>query len=408
VPRLSPFRGLVYDPAVAGPLERVTAPPYDVISAERRAEYLREPLNVVHLDLAEGSEDPADPASRYARAGDLLADWERRGILRRALAPMVYVYEMTAPTSPGATGPVTIRGVICAMELEDWGGSVLPHERVMDGPVRDRLALLRATHTHLSPVYGTVTGPDPQLGELVRSAADDAPGFETVDEQGVRHRMWAVPGEAAELSHLADDPLLIADGHHRYTTALSYRDERRRSDGAGPWDSMLTLVVDATAERLEVAPFHRVQLTGSVPAPSGEPKPGLDETIASLDDDDVTIGIGRLDAHGEVLYERRRLPGEPPTVRALHAEVLDGLGASASVRYEPDAAEAEAALRRAEAVAVYLLPPTTPERIRTVVDRGERLPEKSTYFWPKPRTGIVMMPLDPPLDGPADRAAQAS
>jgi hypothetical protein len=242
----------------------------------------------------------------------------------------------------------------------------------------------------------------------VRSAAEGAPEFETVDEQGVHHRMWAVPGEAAELSHLADDPLLIADGHHRYTTALSYRDERRRSDGAGPWDSMLTLVVDATAERLEVAPFHRVQLTGSVPAPSGEPKPGLDETIASLDDDDVTIGIGRLDAHGEVLYERRRLPGEPPTVRALHAEVLDGLGASASVRYEPDAAEAEAALRRAEAVAVYLLPPTTPERIRTVVDRGERLPEKSTYFWPKPRTGIVMMPLDPPLDRPADRAAQAS
>jgi hypothetical protein len=321
---------------------------------------------------------------------------------------MVYVYEMTAPTSPGATGPVTIRGVICAMGLEDWGGSVLPHERVMDGPVRDRLALLRATHTHLSPVYGTVPGPDPRLGELVRSAAEGAPEFETVDEQGVHHRMWAVPGDIAELSHLADDTLLIADGHHRYTTALSYRDERRRRDGAGPWDSMLTLVVDASAERLVVAPFHRVQLAGPAPAASGEPMHGLAATLASLADDEVSVGIARLDAGGEVVYERRRLRGEPPTVRALHAEILDGLGPSVSLRYESDATEAEAALRREEAVAVYLLPSTTPERIRAVVDRGERLPEKSTYFWPKPRTGIVMMPLNPPLDRPADRAVRAS
>ncbi|HET9310711.1 MAG TPA: DUF1015 domain-containing protein [Actinomycetota bacterium] len=390
MPRLSPFRGLVFDTAVTGPLDRVTAPPYDVISDRLRLGYLRaSPFSVVHLDLAEGSEDPRDPASRYAKAAGLLADWERRGAVRRAGEACYYAYEMTP--SRGGTSPV--RGLICAMDLEEWGGTILPHEQVMDGPIRDRLALLRATRTHLSPVFGTIDGPDDRLDAWIGAAAAGRTAFEALDEQGVLHRMWPVHPDAVDLTHLADRFLLIADGHHRYATALAYRNERRRAEGPGPWDSVLTLVVDATAEHLPVLPFHRVQLAGPVPA-NGSPKPSLEETLGALDDERPTVGIATAGPGGEITYQVRSLDGEAPAVRALHEELLDEIAPAGSLRYTHDVAAAVAALRDGDAVAAYLLPPTTTRRIRAVVERGERLPPKSTYFWPKPRTGMVMMPLD--------------
>jgi uncharacterized protein (DUF1015 family) len=405
MPRLSPFQGLVFDTAVVGPLEDVTAPPYDVISDDRRLEYLRaSPFSVVHLDLAEGSDDPRDPASRYGRAAGLLAEWETGGAVRRAAEPQMYVYEMTAP------GGQVVSGVVAAMRLEDWGGTVIPHEQVDEGPVRDRLALLEATATHLSPIYGTIDGPDEALAAIVERAADRPAPFTTLDERGVRHRMWAIAHDEADLRHLVDTRLLIADGHHRYTTALHYRDERRRRDGAGPWDHVLTLVVDASTQRIPVLPFHRVQIGGRAPDDVGEPMADLDETLADLTDDPPVVGVAVPDGHGGVAYRRRRLDGGPPAVRALHAEVIDRLDAPAALRYVPDAGQADSALRRGEAVAVYLLPPTSPGHIAAVAGRGERLPQKSTYFWPKPRTGMVMMPLDPAPDRTrsAPRADRAS
>ena len=403
MPRFSPFRGLVFDAAVAGPLDRVTAPPYDVISDRRRAEYLdASPYSVVHLDLAEGSTDPSDPASRYARAAELLQEWEDAGALTRATDPCFYAYEMwvgegvhAAPAVGADARPArAVRGLVCAMGLEDWGGTVLPHERVMPGPVDDRLALLRATHTHLSPVYGTVDGPDGRLDDALRAVAATDTAIETIDEQGVRHRMWPLPRDVLDLSHLDGEQLLIADGHHRYTTALRYRDEQRARFGAGPWDSVLTLVVDATAEDLPVLPFHRVQTAGVPPAEIGEAVPSLREAMAALNDDRRTIATITADAHGRPRYRVRTLAGAAPAVAALHREVLDPLAPDGSLRYVVDAADAEAAVGRGDAVAAYLLPPTTPDRIRDAVGRGQRLPQKSTYFWPKPRTGMVMMPLE--------------
>lgn len=404
MPRLQPFHGLVFDADVVGPLARVTAPPYDVISDRGRLEYLRaSPFSIVRVDLAEGSEDLADPENRYARAAHLLADWERRGALRRAVAPMYYAYEMSIgaettgsprPAPAGWSGAATVRGLICAMSLEDWGGSVSPHELVVDGPVQDRLALLRATRTHLSPVYGTIDGPDGPLEAFLRSASSDPPPFEAVDEQGVRHRMWPVSGDAATFDHLAEESLLIADGHHRYTTALRYRDERREVDGDGPWNAVLSLVVDATAQHLPVLPFHRLQLAGDPPPPAGDVVDDLDAALGAISDDEVSIATIIRAPDGMPTYRVCHLHGEPPTVRTLHREVLDERVPGGSLRYLADAADVEAAVARGEAVAGFLLPPTTPDRIRGVVERGERLPQKSTFFWPKPRTGMVMMPLD--------------
>jgi uncharacterized protein (DUF1015 family) len=390
VPRLFPFVGLVYDDAVSGPLDRVTAPPYDVISDARRSGYLTaSPFSIVHLDLAEGSEDPEASDSRYARAAHLLEDWEERGALRRSDTPSYFAYEMTFPLE-GASH--TIRGLLGAMQLEPWGGRVIPHERTMPGPVEDRLRLLRATRTHLSPVYGTIAGPCGPLADLLDATVSVPAPFETMDEQGVRHRMWPVSGDAEVGRWLNEAPLLIADGHHRYTTALAYRAEQDARVGPGPWDRVLTLVVDAATEHLPVLPFHRVQMIGSPPA-IGDRVSRLEDVLAALSDDDVTIGSARREGDA-VVYRVARLAAAPPAVRALHETVLDDAAPDGALRFVPDAGAADAAVVDEGAAAAWFLPPTTPERIRAVVERGERLPQKSTYFWPKPRTGMVMMPLD--------------
>ena len=380
MPRVFPFEALIYDAAVVGSLDRVTTPPYDVISASRRQGYLSEPHSIVQIDAAVGHGD-----SRYEQAGALLRRWIDEGVLVR-VAPAFHAYEMRA----GATERV--RGVLCAMELHDWGGDVLPHEQTMPGPVEDRLRLLRATHTHLSAVYGTVAGPVPSLEELLNDVTARQPDAVLADEQGVTHRRWTIPGDAPIRGWLAEEPFLIADGHHRYTTALAYRDEMHEAFGPGPWDRLLTFVVDAGSEHLSVRPYHRIQLSGAAPEP-GAHVGDLDAVLGALSDDELRVGIVRRHAgHAELTV--RDLAGDPPAVRALHEKVLAPLAPAATLRFTPEAVEAVAAVERGDAVAAYLLPPTTPDRIRKVVERGERLPQKSTYFWPKPRTGVILMPLD--------------
>jgi uncharacterized protein (DUF1015 family) len=386
VPRISPFIGWVFDPAVVGSLGSVTAPPYDVIGdAAERAYREASPYNVVRLDLAKRDEDGG-----YERAGALLESWRRTGALI-SVPEGGFAYEMRFRMQGEAR---RIRGLICAMELEDWGGTVLPHERTMPGPVEDRLQLLRATRANLSPIYGAIAGPCPRLAAVLDEVTGEPAPWIATDDEGIEHRMWRVEVPPDLVGPLAEEPLLIADGHHRYTTALAYRDERRATDGAGPWDRVLTLVVDAGSEDLRVLPYHRVVLRGPVPV-AGWRVSDLDELLAGLRDDGLRYGTVALQ-DGTLVHRLAELAGPPPTVSALHDHVLGSdLRPGEDVRFTPDAAAAVAAVRDGDAVAAYLLPATTPERIRDVIARGDRLPQKSTFFWPKPRTGMVIRPLDP-------------
>ncbi len=379
MPRVFPFEALVYDVDVVGALDRVTTPPYDVISEAGRQDYRSEPRSIVQIDLGTG-----DGEGRYRDAGSLLRRWVDEGVLLRRPTAF-YAYEMRWDAAE------RVRGIFCAMELEDWGGGVMPHEETMAGPVEDRLRLLRATRTHLSAVYGTVAGPCPSLGDLLDEVTSAPPEAELEDEQGVVHLRWTIPADVPIGDWLTEEPLLIADGHHRYTTALAYRDEMRSALGPGPWDRLLTFVVDAGTERLSVRSFHRIQLSGDAPDP-GRQVGDLDAVLDALSDDDLRIGIVRPNASTPELTVRD-LEGEPPAVRALHAGLLDALAPLGALRFTPDPREAVAAVEIGGAIAAYLLPPTTPDHIRKVVERGERLPQKSTYFWPKPRTGVVLMPI---------------
>ncbi len=389
MPLISPFPGLLYDPARVGSLARVTAPPYDTISrTEHRRHLDASPYNIVRLDL--GTDDPADGevAIKYRGAAEELRMWRHSGVLTQAAGPAYYPYEMRFSLHGR---PRRVRGLVCVVELEPWGGSIIPHERTMRAPVEDRLELTREVRANLSCIQAVFFGPFKPLGELLDRCSNEEPVADTVDEAGVEHRMWATAADAGLAAWLADRSILIADGHHRYEMALRYRDEMRSVHGPGPWDQTMMLLMDGVSEDPPVLPYHRVLRTRA-PHVGGARVRDLQEVLEEVDDDRLTYGsVARVD--GQLVHLIARLDGEPPTVSALHDSVLRGL--DEELRFTPDAVEAEEAVRTGRAGAAFFLPAMSAMSIRSVIDRGDTLPQKSTYFWPKPRTGMVIRPLDP-------------
>jgi uncharacterized protein (DUF1015 family) len=394
MPNIRPFRGLLYEPEVAGPLEKLTAGPYDNISpVDQGRLYRANPYNVIRLIL--GKDEPADDvaSNKYTRAAEYLGGWRKEGALGATPWPAVYPYEMRFHL-----GGVwrTVRGLIAEVELEPWGGSIVPHERTLPGPIDDRLRLLRAVRANLSPVYTVFAQSSPVLSDLLGEAMIEAPAREVTDESGTRHRLWVAPNGFEDVAQvIRDRRLMIADGHHRYTVALAYREEMRAKVGPGPWDSMMMLIVDGATEDPPVLPIHRVVTEptgGRHQAPEGERVRDLAEVFATLRDEDLTVGIVQIE-EGQVVHRVATLVGEPPAVCALHAQLLDGLP-GIELRFLADAVEAEEAVLSGTASVAYLLPPTKVERVWRLVEAGEKLPQKSTYFWPKPRTGLVIRPMD--------------
>jgi uncharacterized protein (DUF1015 family) len=386
--QVSPFVGLLYDPARAGRLELVTSPPYDTISVDERQQLLEaSPHNIIRVDLPEEQPDDEQDDEKYRVAADELARLRRDGILVPTPAPSYYAYEMRFAFHGQHRA---LQGLVCAVRLEDWGGSIVPHERTMPGPVEDRLRLMRTVRANLSYVHGVCSGPCSTLSRLLENAAHRVPTAVLSDDKGVEHRLWVVEDDRAVAQDLARETLMIADGHHRYTMALQYRDEMRAMGGSGPWDEIMMFIVDAATEDPPVLPVHRILLSGEAP-PRGDRVRDLEEVLAEVDDDHLVYGLTTYE-DGALVHRVAQLEGKPPLVCALHENVLDGLGDR--IGFTPDALRAEEAVRCREASAAFILPATTAGRIRSVIDRGERLPQKSTYFWPKPRTGMVIRPFD--------------
>ncbi|HEX2025741.1 MAG TPA: DUF1015 domain-containing protein [Actinomycetota bacterium] len=380
---VAPFEGLLYDPDRVGDLAAVTSPPYDVVLPHDR-DRLHEasPHNIARVDL--GRDGPGE--DKYTEAAELLRRWRAEGVLTSSGGPRVYPYEMRFAYLGRER---VVRGVILEVALEPWGEGILPHERTMAAPVEDRLRLLRATRADLSPIYAVAGGPCPPQSELLDRAGRREPDRELVDEEGTRHRLWIEDMPDDLIAWYAEQTLLIADGHHRYQTALAHRQEQRAAFGPGPWDGVMVLVVDAATEDPPVLPIHRL-VRGPAPPVQGERVRGLEEVLLRLTDDDLRFGAA-WDEDGGVVHLVGRLSGTPPTVAALHRSLLDDL--QADLRFVPDAVLAEAAVRDGSADMALFLPPARVANVRSVVARGERLPQKSTYFWPKPRTGTVLRPL---------------
>jgi uncharacterized protein (DUF1015 family) len=437
VPEIRPFRALRYDVATIGDPARVVAPPYDVISAAEQERLLaRHPANVVRLDLPriEPGEEPDD---RYRRAARTLAGWRSDGTLHKDPHPSIYVYEQTYRV-PGSDVARTQRGFFGRIRLEAFGpdSGVLPHERTLAGPREDRYRLLRATGVNTSPVVGLYTDRDGAGRAVLEAVTGTAPDLDIVDDDGVRHRLWAVPADgdaAATVAPLLDaptgGPVTIADGHHRYETALRYRDERRmtRSCEEDPaFDYILMLLLDTVAEPVTVLPTHRI-----VRGLGDDGAATLLRRLSELFEvrRDVTEGelrdrfeaaalapggSGRFGfwtrAGGALLAARRQafephLPAGGAALRGLDVTLLGvalerllGIDADAvdggAIAYSKSAADAIARVDAGidGADAAFLLEPTPVASVVAIAQDGDVMPQKSTYFYPKALTGLVINP----------------
>ena len=390
MPRFEPFRGLRYDPEVVD-IGAVTAPPYDVIDdAEREELAARSPYNVVHVDLPVGGED------RYDQAARRFQSWRDEGVVVEDDEPSFYVYRMGFRDEAGRMRQTS--GVLGSLALSKPGeGGILPHEHTTPKAKSDRLRLLRATDVNLSPIWGL------SLADGL-SALCEPPGppdARCTDDLGVHHRLWRITAPAlleAIATAVDSTPVVIADGHHRYETSLAYRDERHQAGaGAGPWDAVLTLVVELADDQLAVGPIHRV-VSG---LPDGfDLRAALEPYFDVFDTDppDATIAGRMADAGALALVTTsgtsllRPRPEAMAGARDLDSSRLDvALGGLPphELAFQHGVDNVARLVQSGAVQAGILLRPASVAQIAATAHGGDRMPPKTTYFWPKPRTGLL-------------------
>ncbi|CAB4343897.1 unannotated protein [freshwater metagenome] len=394
MPRFEPFIGIRYDTTSLDPA-LVTAPPYDVISPSDRAALIANaPANVVRIDLPVDGDDPyGDAAQQFNR-------WRTEGVFVDDSEPSFTVYRMEAADENGIIRHTT--GVIGAMELTRPGeGDILPHEFTTPKAKSDRLDLLRSTRSNLSAVWGL----SPASGLTALLDTTDAP-LCRFEADGVTHTIWKIADPeriSAIRSAIGSAPIVIADGHHRYETSLAYRDERRAADGdGGSADAVMTFVVELVEDELEVGPIHRLisglpddvdLLAAFDPYFESEPFSGSElPTIRELQE---LGGLALVTSDGTWLLRPR--PDTIAATRDLDSSRLD-LALTAlpdhSLVYQHGVDHIDAAVRSGAAQAGVLLRPVRIDQIIEIAEGGEKMPPKSTFFAPKPRTGVVFRSID--------------
>jgi uncharacterized protein (DUF1015 family) len=414
---LKPLTALHYDLAVAGSLDKLIAPPYDVIDAPQRAELAaRSPFNVVNIDLPAG-DDP------YTAAADQLEAWELQGVVTRDREPALWVLEQQLTSPDGQRR--TRRGFFARVRVTEYGaGRIRPHERTHPGPKEDRLRLTRATHTNLSPIFSLYDDPDQYAFNALAPATDQPPWASATDDDGTANLLWRITDSAviATVEQSLDGvELLIADGHHRYETARVYADE---VGGEGPHRYTLMCLVSLQDPGLEVFPTHRL-----VKNLSQQRQERLADAIRrDFDVTEVTreelapppgggpLELGYIDSHfkrplrltlKDQAIADAALAEKPAAYRHLDTGVLETLILKGALDLTDEdishlhdfgyARDAEQALELVDSGAydaAFLMRPTPVDTVRDVAASGENMPPKSTYFFPKIPTGLLFNPLD--------------
>jgi uncharacterized protein (DUF1015 family) len=401
--RLDPFTAIRYDPSRVDP-DDVVAPPYDVVGpAERAVLAARSPYNAILIDLP--SDDISSGIDQYENAARTFHRWLDNGIVRPDPAPGLYAYRMTFHDERGRRRTMT--GLLGALGLDLSGsGQVMPHEQTIPKDRQDRLSLLRSTRLNTSPIWGL------SLAKGLTSACQEAlsqfetPSWRATDDAGVVHELWPITDErqVAGISELcASDKVLIADGHHRYKTACTYAEECRSKNGdrPGPYDLVLAFIVELSEDELSIRAVHRL-VKGLPPERLSElvtrwfriePAP---EDLVALPATSAPGVIGLLTREGyKLLYPLPALEkqAEDDLDSSRLSVVLDSLP-DHEVTYEPGWHEAAIAVRDAKADAAFLLRPVPVTKIESVAYGGRLMPPKSTFFHPKPRTGMAFRSLD--------------
>ena len=436
-----PFQGILYDPRRVD-LSKVVAPPYDVITPqEQQRLYRQDPHNVVRLIAGEVWPTDSPEDNKYTRAAGFFSEWLEEGVLHREKGPRLYAYrqQFVDPTSGATRARVGIIGVV---ELEPFGAGVLPHERTHARAKADRLSLTRAVGANLSPVFALYDDPQSAVSRIIEPVITEPPGFSMTTAGKEHHRVWAIadPGRVRELTGVfTASRLYMADGHHRYETALNFRNRQRMEHPDAPRDAafnyVLMLLVDVDDPGLAILPTHRVlrdlegfdsadllrrlgarhrvtvhadraALLADMRDPTSDHRIGLalSGTLA------VPFPVhGGGQAGGPSIYATVDVAsagaGDPVSqldVSVLHREIFENeLEISESMleqeRYLTYSRAVEPALtqvERAGAQAAFLLRPPAVADVVAVARAGQVMPQKSTYFFPKPLSGIVFNLLD--------------
>ncbi|MGB9802296.1 DUF1015 domain-containing protein [Desulfofundulus sp.] len=448
---IKPFRGLRYADGV-GPLADLVTPPYDVIDAKAQDDYYqRHPYNIIRLEY--GKVYPGDDESnnRYTRAAADFNAWREAGVLVPEKSPALYLYEQEFSVG----GKRLVRsGMTCAVKLEPYEkGVVLPHEETLPRHKADRLALMRACRANFSPIFGLYADAEMTVDNLLRSQAGRSPDLEFTGENGHGHRLWVVtdPGVIKQVQQaMADRRIFIADGHHRYETALAYSRERRQEEGnpaePGPYDYVMMTLVNLYDPGLVVLPTHRLvrnveglvvdefldkirehfEIEAFPLAPdygnfdgfirelarhggfTESDRPGAGD-LSHRHSFGLYCGGGHLylltlrdeGALSRLMPEGHSTAWQRLDVSVLHHLILDrllGIGGAERAReshltYTREEAGALKAVDEGEYRLAFFLNPTLVEEVTAVAASGEKMPQKSTFFYPKLITGLVINPL---------------
>ncbi len=443
---IAPFRGLRYNSEIVKDLSLVMAPPYDVISPEgQRSFHARHEQNVIRLILGETLAGDDAERNQYSRARDCFRRWQAEQVLVRDPSPAVYLYQQTFQ-SHGA-GTRTRYGLIGLVRLEEFGSrTVFPHERTMGAAKADRLRLMQACHANLSSVFGIYPGRFLELDRLGAAAEESKPAIDLTDWDGIRHQVWICQDRAAIgrlQAECTSTPIFIADGHHRYETALAFRDLMRAKEKGDPsqtqrrpYNYVMMTLISAEDPGLVILPIHRLlkHLPGDsldgylaqlarqftverLPVPS-DPAAAASALLSRLrQTKDGTYCFGLyggeeraylLTITDEQALEAKAEEEKPPVYRRLdvtivHALLIQGpwsrqrLGdlPDDAISYNHDAAEAIRLVQQGGWAAAIVLNPTKIAEVQAVAEAGLRMPPKSTFFYPKLLTGLVIHPLMP-------------
>jgi uncharacterized protein (DUF1015 family) len=420
--RVVPFQALRYAPNLSDAMAHLAAPPYDVISEEERARYeALHPKNIVRLILP-GEAGKTEDGSFYTGAAALLRQWRAEGTLVQDAAPAFYPYRQTFR---GPDGSMAVRtGFLGALELparDSREASVLPHEKTLEAPRRDRTRLIASCRANLSPIFLLHPDASGETGLCLSEATAQPPVCSFSDRGEVKHELWMVPeGQLVRrlAGALASEWTLIADGHHRYESAVAVRDSIPEEKGAG---FVLAFFCSLKDRGFRIFPIHRVLI--AAPALSGaEPLEkilGRRHEVELLPDSagpDAVLQALRRAGDGSFAVVPRagaafllKLPssvgtgedpaGELDTVLLERRILTEALGvtpadiAAGALGFTADAAEAFRRARSGEAQAAFLLNPLRTESVVRAAQAGIRLPQKSTYFYPKVYTGLVIRPF---------------
>lgn len=413
------MRALRFNINTAGDLNTLVCPPYDIISDAQREEYIQtNPANIIRLELPKGGED------RYEEAGKTLDEWISAGILRQDEKPGIYVYEMEFSGR-------RLKGFVCLVRLVDFSeGIVLPHEETLSKAKQDRFSLMSATFCNFSQIYSLYMDEDGSAFSAVDQCSQGAPDMEVTDKDGVVHRMWCVSDESIIMDisgKFKEKKLYIADGHHRYETALNFHRhlcECGVEDENGDSGYIMMMLVNMENDGLLVMPTHRIVRglnninIGEVVSKCAEFFDITEENATPAQAEERLAALYNAEKKAFTLYVggkyytmvlrdtaavEKLLPEMSKAycgldVSILHSLVLErifgidkeNMANQTNLTYTKIAEEAVSAVDSGAANCAFLLNPTRVSEIRDVAAAGEKMPQKSTYFYPKLITGLAM------------------